>query len=229
MNYNKFITFSYDDGANQDIRLVELLNKYNMKATFNINSELLGNKGEIKGKNGVTVGHDKVFKEDLKSVYEGHEVAVHTLTHPLLTELPEKEVIRQIEQDRINLEKLNKSEIVGMAYPCGHPNFNEAVAKIVEESTEIKYARTIVTTNSFSPQENLYMFNPTAFHLDFENLYFLADKFFEIEPEEKSVFYIWGHSYEFDFENTWDKFEEFLKYIANKKDIGYVTNKEVLL
>lgn len=39
---NKAITFSYDDGAVQDIRLIELLNRYGLKATFNLNSGLLG-------------------------------------------------------------------------------------------------------------------------------------------------------------------------------------------
>ena len=33
---NKAITFSYDDGVMQDIRLIEIFNKYNLKATFNI-------------------------------------------------------------------------------------------------------------------------------------------------------------------------------------------------
>ena len=37
----KRLTFSYDDGVTQDRRLVPLLNRYGMKATFNINSELL--------------------------------------------------------------------------------------------------------------------------------------------------------------------------------------------
>ena len=32
------LTFSYDDGCAQDRRLVELFNKYEMKATFNFNS-----------------------------------------------------------------------------------------------------------------------------------------------------------------------------------------------
>ena len=41
-NYKKAITFSYDDGVTQDIQLIELLNKYNLKCTFNLNSELLG-------------------------------------------------------------------------------------------------------------------------------------------------------------------------------------------
>lgn len=43
----KAITFSYDDGVTQDIYLIELLNKYNLKCTFNLNSELLGKNGTL--------------------------------------------------------------------------------------------------------------------------------------------------------------------------------------
>lgn len=48
----KAVTFSYDDGVTQDIRLVEILNRYGLKATFNLNSELLGKDGclDILGK-----------------------------------------------------------------------------------------------------------------------------------------------------------------------------------
>ena len=34
----KALTFSYDDGVEQDRRLVELFNKNNLKCTFNLNS-----------------------------------------------------------------------------------------------------------------------------------------------------------------------------------------------
>ena len=79
----KFLTFSYDDGVTQDIRLIELFNKYGMKATFNLNSELLGLDGELV-RDGVRITHIKNKKEDVKHIYEGHEVAAYTLTHPFL-------------------------------------------------------------------------------------------------------------------------------------------------
>ena len=44
---NKALTFSYDDGVTQDKRLIEIFNKYGLKATFNLNSELLGLDGEL--------------------------------------------------------------------------------------------------------------------------------------------------------------------------------------
>ena len=58
---NKAITFSYDDGVTQDKRLIDIFNKYNLKATFNINSELLGQTGALKI-NGVNINHTKNMK-----------------------------------------------------------------------------------------------------------------------------------------------------------------------
>ena len=39
---NKAFTFSFDDGVLQDIRFIELINKYGLKCTFNLNSEFFG-------------------------------------------------------------------------------------------------------------------------------------------------------------------------------------------
>ncbi|MBO4732880.1 MAG: hypothetical protein J5662_00230 [Clostridia bacterium] len=41
-NKRKAVTFSFDDGVSQDIRMIELLDKYGLKATFNLNSQMLG-------------------------------------------------------------------------------------------------------------------------------------------------------------------------------------------
>ena len=78
-------------------------------------------------------------------------------------------------------------------------------------------------------QNNLYQFNPTVHHDDYENLFKLGEEFLNLKTDMPKLFYIWGHSFEFDIYNDWDKFEEFLKLIANKDDIFYGTNKDVLL
>ena len=41
----KAVTFSYDDGVTQDVRLCEILSSYGLKGTFNINSGLFGEVG----------------------------------------------------------------------------------------------------------------------------------------------------------------------------------------
>ena len=225
----KAITFSYDDGVVQDIRLIELLNKYGLKCTFNLNSELLSKKGMLI-REGKRIAHYKIHTEDVKHIYEGHEVAVHTLTHPNLTQCDDKEIIRQVEADRLNLSELVEYEVVGMAYPCGGVNNDDRVAGIIKKNTGVKYSRTITTNNCFDLQENLYRFNPTAYHLEFEKMMQLGREFLEFKPKEPKVFYIWGHSYEMDYgADYWVKLEEFFKLISNKEDIFYGTNKEVLL
>ena len=225
----KAITFSYDDGVTQDIRLIELLNKYSLKCTFNINSELLGEKGIIL-RNDERISHYKIHPDDLKYIYDGHEVAAHTLTHPNLTYCDDKEVIRQVEKDRLNLSELAGYEVVGMAYPCGDVNNDDRVAGIIKKNTGIKYCRTITSNNAVDIRDNLYRFNPTVYHLDFDEMMSLGKKFIELNTETPKVFYIWGHSYEMDFgADYWVKLEDFFKLISNKEDIFYGTNKEVLL
>ncbi len=225
----KAVTFSYDDGVVQDIRFIELLNKYGLKCTFNLNSGLLSKKGMLTV-NGKRVCHYKLHKEDIKSIYEGHEVAAHTLTHPNLTECDENEIIRQVEEDRLNLSDIVGYDVVGMAYPCGGVNNDERVAEIIKNNTGIKYSRTITENGSFDLQQNLFRFNPTVGHTDFENLMSLGEKFIDLKAETPKIFYVWGHSYELDCDTSfWFKIEEFFKLISNRDDIFYGTNKEVLL
>ena len=225
----KAVTFSYDDGVTQDIRLIELLNKYDLKCTFNINSELLSQKG-ILIRNDQRISHYKIHPDDIKYVYEGHEIATHTLTHPNLTQCDTSEVIRQVETDRRNLSELAGYEVIGMAYPCGGVNNDDRVADIIKQHTGIQYSRTITTNNSFDLQENLYRFNPTVYHLDFDQMMALGQEFVELKTETPKIFYIWGHSYEMDYDgNYWVKLEEFFNLISNQEDIFYGTNKDVLL
>ena len=228
-NKLKAITFSYDDAVTQDIEFVELLNKYNLKGTFNINSELLNTNNMLIREN-KRVAHYKLHKSDVKGVYDGHEVAVHTLTHPHLPPLEDAEVIRQVEQDRLNLSDIVGYEVIGMAYPGGGVNNDDRVAEIIKNNTGVKYSRTTTCTGNFDLQDNLYRFNPTAYHLHFDKLMELGEKFVNMTPDKPQIFYVWGHSYEFDFYSDYRvKFEEFLKLISNKDDIFYGTNKEVLL
>lgn len=225
----KAVTFSYDDGVTQDIRLIELLNKYDLKCTFNLNSDLLGGNKVIL-RRGKRVSHYKIHPDDVKSVYEGHEIAVHTLTHPNLINCDETEIIRQVETDRLQLSDLAGYEVVGMAYPCGKINSDDRVADVIRKNTGVKYSRTISDTHSFALQADLLQFHPTVYHLDFEKMMALGREFVELKPETPQLFYIWGHSYEMDYsEDYWLQLEEFFKLISHKEDIFYGTNKEILL
>lgn len=224
----KAVTFSYDDGVMQDKRLVELMNKYQLKGTFNLNSELLGKLGVLNF-DGKIVEHNKISADEVAQVYRGHEVAVHTLTHPTLRKLDEAEIIRQVEEDRKNLEQIVGYEIVGMAYP--NDGFaDKRLANIIKQKTKIKYARMVECAESFDAQNDLYRFKPNVHSImEPEKLFEKAKEFIELKPNKPQMFYVWGHAYEMDQMDRWDMLEEFFALISGKEDIFYGTNAEVLL
>ena len=56
---NKIFTLSFDDGVKQDKKLIEILDRYNIKCTFNINYGLLGNIGKTTNKSLKQVDYSK--------------------------------------------------------------------------------------------------------------------------------------------------------------------------
>ena len=225
----KAITFSYDDAVTQDQRLIALFDKYGLKGTFNLNSGRLGTPGALVRED-VTVAHVKPRAEEIARIYKGHEVAGHTLTHPMLPELADEEIIRQVEDDRLALSDIVGYEVVGFAYPGGGVNFNEHVVEVIQNHTGVKYARTTVSSGNFEPQSDLHVFRPTVHHhREWARMEQLADEFLAMKPDKPQIFYIWGHAYEFDIHNDWDRFEAFLQKIAGHDDIFYGTNAQVLL
>lgn len=211
----KAVTFSYDDGVVQDKRLIELLGKYELKATFNLNSGLLGTSG-------------KLAPEEVRAVYAGHEIAGHTLTHPMLPQCTDEEIIRQVEEDRCRLSELAGYSVIGMAYPGGGINNTPHVRDVVRQHTGMCFARTITSSHNFDLQDDLLSFKPTVYHLkEGDTVFRLAEKFLETAPERAQLFYIWGHSYEFDRDQSWEAMEELCKLLGNRPDVFYGTNREV--
>lgn len=227
---NKVLTFSYDDGVSQDARLIDLLNKYGMKGTFNLNSTHLGVQGELV-REGKTVTHHRFSAADVRQVYAGHEVAGHTKTHAFLPKLTEdRAVIAEVEEDRLRLSELCGTEVVGFAYPGGGINYDHRVSELIRTCTGIRYCRTTVSSHSFDPEENLYEFRPSVYHhAEWDALFRLGEDFLSLKADTRKIFSVWGHSYEFDIHDTWDRFEEFLRMMKGREDILYLTNKEALL
>ena len=225
----KAVTFSYDDGVTQDQCLIRLFDKYGLKCTFNLNSGLLGKPGSLIRED-VTVAHVKPRACEVRAIYEGHEIAAHTLTHPALSNLSDEDVVREVEEDRLALSELAGYEVVGMAYPGGTHVMNEHVADLIRTRTGIRYARTTTSTHSFDLQSDLIIFNPTVYHhVEWDALFELGEKFVGLKPEVPQIYYIWGHAYEFDIHGDWERFEDFCRLISGRKDIFYGTNREVLL
>ena len=227
---NKAVTFSFDDGVVQDIRFVKLLEKYGLKCTFNINSGTVGTtlSSVYKGR---TIIRDRILPKDFKSIYQDHEVAVHTMAHPDLTINDKETIIYQVEQDRKILSDLCGYEVIGMAYPGGGINHDDRVVDIVKNYTGVKYARGNGQSLSLDVPKDLFDFDGTAYVYDKKSMFKCAEEFLSADANTPKLLYVWGHTYEFDFDDyiTWQDMEEFCKLIANQKDVFYGTNKEILL
>lgn len=225
----KAVTFSYDDGVTQDQRLIEIFNKYDLKCTFNINSGYLGQPGSLLRED-VTVAHVKPRPCEVRAIYEGHEIAGHTLTHPNLKALDDAQVIKEVEEDRLALSEIAGYEVVGMAYPNGTGAIDDRTVELIRAHTGIRYARTTTQVHNFDLQSDLLRFNPSVYHhKEWDELFRLGEEFVSLTPDTPKLFYIWGHAYEFDIHNDWDHFEAFCRLISGKSDIFYGTNRETLL
>ncbi|MBQ5649485.1 MAG: polysaccharide deacetylase family protein [Clostridia bacterium] len=218
----KVLTLSYDDGVVQDIRLSEILNRHGIKCTFNINS-------------GTYLAEDKVrevFRGRLKRseaialfADSGHEVAVHAYTHPFLDRLDCTEILYEITEDRRDIESTYGTIARGMAYPYG--TYNASVIDVLKHCG-IVYSRTVKSTEKFGFPENWLELHPTCHHNN-PRLMELAKRFVEVPSKygNAEMFYLWGHSFEFDTNDNWDVIERFAEYAGGHEHIWYATNIEI--
>lgn len=210
----KALTFSYDDGQNFDERLAELLRSHGMKGTFHLNSGRLGlHRG------------DEVFisREEVKEVYDGHEVACHGVEHRNLPTITRQQVILEIQEDRKVLEEVTGGLVQGMSYAFG--NYNQEIMDIAR-SLGIKYSRTVQDTKNFFPPSDFMAWHPTCHHNN--GLLELADSFIDVAGYyELPVMYVWGHSFEFGRTGDWSVIEAFVDKMAGQENIWYATNMEI--
>ncbi len=224
----KAVTFSYDDGCKDDLRLVQTLNKYNLKGTFNLNNF------KLRGNGGIS---DENIKEYILN--KGHEVAVHGAMHRAEGALRPIEMMRDIIDNRLELESRFGGIIRGMAYPdfgIGKMMNGAEYDKIKEilSDLDISYSRTLGgDNNSFSLPSDWHAWMPTAHH-DNEKIFDYINEFINIDTENcyismcyPRLFYIWGHSYEFENNNNWDRLEKICEELSGREDIWYATNMEI--
>jgi len=195
------VTFSYDDGRIHDRRLVALFNRYGWKGTFNLNGSRIGCEGVVSG-------------EEVRTLFAGHEVASHFFTHPFPSRIPAAQVVEEVMADRNCLEALTGGVADGMAYPFG--DWNAGVIQALQ-TCGIRYARTTRATESFgwAPDEWL-AWHPTCH--DRAVTPAMIDRFFNVSPWDRNarLFYIWGHSYEFDREGGWEGIETVCRMLREK-------------
>lgn len=217
------LTFSYDDGVEQDRKLIKILCDNGFKVTVNINSGLYAEEGYVYPEGQI---HRRMSASQVKELYtrDGIEVAVHGATHPWLAHLPVAMCTKELLSDRENLEEQFGTIVRGMAYPYG--NYDDMVVNCME-SVGIVYSRTVNSTHDFDLPSDWMRLNPTCHHDD-PQLMELADRFLNDNSGRPRLFYLWGHSYEFEANNNWKVIEDFVNHMkAHQDEMWCATNIEV--
>lgn len=231
----KTVTLSYDDGSIHDVRLAETLNKYGLKCTFNYHNSVV-----------TSPSPEKISVDEINGLLlgNGHEVAVHGKTHAALGVTPSANGVRDVLEGRLELEKRFGRIIRGFAYPdtmkfISGEKYERIKAYLKELG--IVYARICCTdfhdflkdSDAFCLPEDFYFWVPTVHH-DNKKIFEYMESFIKLDESKiyrasrhPRIFYIWGHSSEFESKGHWDHLEEICEKISGKEDTWYATNIEI--
>ena len=222
----KAVTLSYDDGVRQDKRLIQIMVKYGIKGTFNLNGGMFAPDDSAKD-----TGKGKMSLAEALELYQpnGMEVANHGYKHLSLAKIDTAMAINDVIKDRNALESAFGGIIKGMAYANG--SYSDEVVDVLK-MCGIHYSRTVASTERFDlPTDWLRL--PATCHHKNPRLMELAENFVNITKgrhfwyDPPHLFYLWGHSYEFDNDNNWEVIEKFCEYIGGREEIWYATNGEI--
>ena len=217
----KAFNITYDDGVLQDVPFITMLNRYGIKGTFNLNSELM--------RTGFTWRHEcgmditRLRQSEIGNLYEGHEIASHTLTHPYMDSLPDEELYRQLGEDKRNLEAMFGREVAGFAVPFDY--YDDRIARCAEKCG-FEYARTSDVTLSYTPCRDWYHWKTGVYHVMPELVPYVEG--FLKTNEELALCQIVGHSYDLFTENLWDTIESICANIGEHDEIWKCTHLELI-
>ena len=201
----KIFILSFDDGTVYDKRFVELLNKYDIRATFNLNSGLEHFVWNYEDRFPIR----RLVLDGTQEQYRGHEVASHSLHHHWLNTLTPPQLRREVEEDTAAIKALFGLSEIGFGVPftaCG-----EREIKIIRKF--VRYIRLSEFSDSFALPADPY-------HIPIHGLYNQPDIRQRIADFAKSdlpvsLFVLAGHSYEFEVLDHWEYIEELVRYIRS--------------
>lgn len=222
----KALTLSYDDGVYEDIRLVEIMTKHGLRGTFNINAELFAEAEYVPA--GEKKWGKRLTREQATELFsrEGMEPAMHGKTHAHLQTMPMPQAIYEVIQDRALLEKQFGRILRGMAYAYGTYN-DESVQAL--RDCGVLFCRGTIPSESTRLPEDWLRLKPTCHHKH-PKMPALCERFLEKAigtREDACLFYLWGHSYEFEKDDNWHLIEEFAEKMGGREEIWYATNTEI--
>jgi hypothetical protein len=236
---NPVITTSWDDGHPLDLRVAAILARYGLRGTFYV--PLLPVAGRVLG---------RTEMQELLDM--GMEIGSHTVSHPVLTKLPDGDVDREMGNSRRKLEDLLGVAVTSFCYPQGR--FSRRIVRRARLAG-YRLCRTTVdfrTGVQFDPQRmpvSLHLFPHSSLahyrHVlrcrnwrglwnwqsrfgSTTNVERLASHMLDGILEHGGIFHLWGHSWEMEELGLWPLLERLGLLLGGLTEAAHLTNRDIL-
>ena len=194
------IELSFDDGDELDLKVIQLLEKYDLKGVFYIPNK--------------SWGYENI------NVYKNHEVGGHTYNHPQdMKLLDDLGLYAETSAAKNVFEVFSGRQLTKFCFPRGR--YDDRVIEAVKKAG-FSEARTTKVLHTYSELADLRSFiKHTAVHMyprkeyEGDDWLLIAKEF--IKEGGDRVVRIWGHAEELNRYQEWDKFEQLLKEINETK------------
>lgn len=230
----KAVTFSFDDGKETDRDVVSVLNKYNLKGTFNLVPAWLDQSGFL-------------TSDEIGELFDGHEVACHGYSHNRVDNLTPEEFETDLVNTQTYLKNLVGYDISGYAYPFGGLNGTGTITQedvdSILQANNISYARLTgnKSLNSYNLPENFLRWSYQLRVGPESNSNTTADAFNKVQSflnlpqgDKMQAMMLFAHGHEIqDYGQTgkdskgWELFEELLTSLSGKDDVWYTTCADI--
>ncbi len=204
------VTSSWDDGQIHDRRLVALLNERGLKGTWNLNASIFD------------VSDDHLRASEIRELFKGHEVACHTLNHPHLESQPDQYILYEVFENRRRLESLVGYPVRGFAFPFG--TYDLRAVDILKQCG-LLYCRTINQSTRQGLPPDFWQWHPTC-HCRVDLLK-SWNQFCKLSQPDK-IFFVWGHSWEFERHGGWENFAAFSEVCGATDSVWHATNIDIV-
>ncbi|MGB7337298.1 MAG: polysaccharide deacetylase family protein [Phototrophicaceae bacterium] len=240
------VSTSWDDGDVLDLRIADILNRYELKGTFYVARDFLDTRMSI---------------QDIRDLAQLHEIGAHTLTHPVLTAISLADAKREIEDSKKWLEDVLGQAVDSFCYPKGA--HNAQLAGLVKAAgyrmaRNVQAYHTSVGDNLFSVPTTLQIYplplrplpdvaiwrgwttrlqplrqaiahQPTFAPWRVLNWRDYALSWASYAAEHDGIWHLWGHSWEVEQYQQWQILDETLKHLSERFDCVPKTNSELVI
>lgn len=205
---------SFDDGCRLDLRVAELLDKYEIPATFYLPAAW--------EKYNLREGRIPLSQEDAKHLASRFDIGSHSINHPMLTRISFEQAESEIRLSKQLLEGMFEREITSFCPPRGY--LNEDLKMVVRK--HYTTCRSTLVGNIFADKDPLWQrvsvhvagkrrpeYKGTTWLKVAEKLWKQAQK--QDKVRDDVVFSFFAHSWEIERYKAWGEFEGFLKMVTS--------------